>query len=636
MVGRFRHRIATFGLSWRNSAWSWLRGRPKRYTLAGVLLVGLVTWQAMAIPPWKAGERVERESLTFLASDGSIIARRGPAPVEEIDAAALPDHVRHAFIAIEDRRFEDHGGIDVRGLARAMLANLQAGGVVEGGSTITQQYVKNTYLTQDRTFTRKFKEFLLADWVENWMDKDEILSRYLESAYFGAGQTGLTAAAHRYFDVTPQELTLGQAAMLAGVIKAPSNLAPTVDREASRERMEVVLDAMVDAEFITREEADAVEEPELSRGESGDVAAGSWFTDWLLRDIDDGETGEIRTTLDADMQKAAEKAIADARLGRAQAALIAIRPDGRVLAMVGGKDWQPAAFNRALFAERQPGSTFKLFDYLAAFRDGAVPEDRMIDEPIEVDGWKPENGYDGYYGVVNLREAFAWSSNTVAVRVAQTAGYDEVRKAARDLGVHSDLPEAHSLPLGTASMTLAELVGAYAAFAGGSYPVKLYGVEDDFEEPDHRLDRHREWAPMLDLLWYAANYGTGRRAALGYPTFGKTGTTQEGRDALFVGFAGNVVTAVWVGRDDNRPVAGASGGRLPAQIWREFMSGIDLEPMTLPFIAGGRPVEVRKPVRTVRPDPAPRAQSRARGENDRKDRKRRRGPRHTRPTIGMI
>ena len=635
MEGRLRRTADTFALWARQTArpwlgetlWPWLRDRPLRYTLAGAALLLLLAWQAIAIPPWSAGERRGEPSLTFLASDGSIVARRGPAPVEEIDASQLPDHVRHAFIAIEDRRFEDHGGIDLRGLVRATLANMKAGGVVEGGSTITQQYVKNAYLTQDRTFTRKFKEFLLADWVENWMGKDEILSRYLESAYFGGGQTGLTAAAHYFFDTTPQELTLGQAAMLAGVIKAPSNLAPTVDREASLERMEVVLGAMVDAGFITREEADAVEDPEVDKGETGEVAAGSWFTDWLLRDMDDDDSGEVQTTLDADMQAAAEKAIANARLGRAEAALIAIRPDGRVLAMVGGKEWQPEAFNRALFAERQPGSTFKLFDYLAALRDGATPEDVMLDAPLDIDGWQPKNGYKGYYGPVTIREAFAFSSNTVAVRAAQTAGYDEVREAARDLGVHSDLPEADSLPLGTANMTLAELVTAYAAFAGGSYPVKLYGIEDDFDEPDHKLARHDEWAPMLDLLYYAANYGTGKRAALAVPTFGKTGTTQDGRDALFVGFAGNVVTAVWIGRDDNKPVAGASGGRLPAQIWRDFMSEIELEPMALPYIPGGRLEQFREPLREFEPAAERRSQPRRGG---RKDKKKRRGPRHTR------
>ena len=584
-----RVEIKDFPDWWQATGWPWLRDKPLRYTLAAAALAVLVLWQIASIPPWSAGARAASDGLTFLASDGTPIARRGAAPVEEVDASKLPDHVRQAFIAIEDRRFESHGGIDIRGLGRATFANLTAGGVVEGGSTITQQYVKNAYLTQDRTLTRKAKEMLLADWVENWMSKDEILSRYFETAYFGDGQTGLAAAAHHYFDVEPADLSLGQAAMLAGMIKAPSNLAPTVDRKASLERMRLVLGAMVDAEFITQTQADEVADPVVDEGAVEEIAPGSWFTDWLLRDLDEDATGTLQTTLDAAMQAQAERAVAQARLGGAEVALIAIRPDGRVMALVGGKEWQPEAFNRALFAERQPGSTFKLFDYLAAFRDGATPDNTMLDAPLDIEGWQPGNSYDGYRGVMTIREAFAISSNTVAVRAAQTAGYDEVRDAARDLGVHSELTEANSLPLGTSKMTLAELVTAYAAFAGGRYPVKLYGVEDDFEEPDHELDRHGEWAAMLDLLWHSANAGTGRRAALDVPTFGKTGTTQDGRDAIFVGFAGNLVTAVWVGRDDNEPVAGASGGRLPASIWRDFMESVELEPMELPFIAQGKP-----------------------------------------------
>lgn len=575
---------------WRESGWPWLRDQPIRLTAFCAFLLMLLLWETAAAPPWQVGARNEPESLIFLADDGSVIARRGEKPVEEIDAAILPDHVKQAFIAIEDRRFEGHHGIDMLGLARATFANVRAMGVVEGGSTITQQYVKNAYLTQDQTIARKAKEFFLADWIENWMSKDEILSRYLETAYFGDGQTGLTAAARHYFNRRPEKLKLEQAAMLAGMIKAPSKLAPTVNREAAIERMNVVLAAMVDAGFITQEEADATPDPVVDTpAEPEDVPAGNWFTDWISRDLAENATGEIKTTLDRELQALAERAVSQARLGGAEAALIAIRPDGRVVAMVGGTKWQPEAFNRALFAERQPGSTFKLFDYLAALRDGATPDDTMLDAPLDIDGWKPTNGYDGYKGVMTIREAFAISSNTVAVRAAQTAGYDKVREAARDLGVHSDLPEANSLPLGTANMTLAELVAAYAAFDGGRYPVKLYGREEDFEAPETELDPQGEWIPMLDLLWNAANIGTGRAASLSVPTFGKTGTSQDGRDSLFVGFAGNLVTAVWVGRDDNQPIAGNSGGRLPAQIWNYFMSRAELGSNSLPFIASGSP-----------------------------------------------
>ena len=551
--------------------------RPRWLLALCAALLLLVGWQAWMAPPWRVGAPPAPAGVDYLAADGSLLAHRGDQPVAEVDASALPEHVRQAFLAIEDRRFYEHGGVDFRGLARATIENLQAGGVVAGGSTITQQYVKNAFFTQDRTLTRKAQEMLLADWVETWAEKDTILSRYLENCYFGEGQTGLTAAAHHYFSKTPQELSLGEAAMLAGMVKAPSRLAPTVDYDASVERMHVVLDAMVEAGFITREAAQDVPNPELDIGEEEKpLEQAGWFVDWLAADLPEDFEGEVQTTLVPEIQQAAERAVRRARLGGSQVALLAIRPDGRVVAMVGGKEWTPEAFNRATLAERQPGSTFKLFDYFAAIREGMEPDDTITDAPVRIGNWQPRNGYRGYRGEMSLREAFAISSNTAAVRVADRAGLAKVREAARDLGVDAELPEDASLALGSASVTLKEMVAAYAAFAGGRYPVEVYGIEGQGEQPRRALDPQREWAPMLDLLWHAANNGTGRAAALRTPTFGKTGTSQEGRDALFIGFAGDLVTAVWVGRDDNAPVAGNSGGGTPARIWRNFMRNIDL------------------------------------------------------------
>lgn len=549
--------------------------------LAALLLL-LVAWQTWTAPPWRLNDPPLPAGVDLVDARGKLFAHRGPRPSERIDAAKLPETVRGAFLAIEDRRFYEHGPFDWRGLARATLANVREGNVVQGGSTITQQYVKNAFLTHDRTFARKFKELLLADWVENWMSKDEILSRYLEHAYFGAQQTGLAAASRFYFDRKPEELTLGQAAMLAGLVKAPSRLAPTVNRKAARARMRVVLAAMADAGFISEKRAKAERNPQLASSGRPRESAG-WFADWLYARLPDGTSGRIRTTMDPEIQRRAERTVARARLGGAEVALIAMRPDGSVVALVGGRDWQPGAFNRVSQARRQPGSTFKLFDYFAAFRAGARPDDIVFDSPIALGDWRPTNGYRGYRGPMTLRQAFAVSSNTAAVRIARAAGHREVVKAAHDLGVTSALPEgAPSLPLGTATMTLEELAGAYAAFASGRYPVQVHGHVDGAKLPRNRLDRRREWAPMLDLLWEAANVGTGRRAALGLPTFGKTGTSQDGRDALFVGFAGDLLCAVWVGRDDNRPIPGASGGRLPAQIWRNFMSGLRLSSLDLP------------------------------------------------------
>jgi penicillin-binding protein 1A len=550
--------------------------------IAGGLLAALLAWQTWTAPPWRLNSPPKQAGVDLLDADGTLFAHRGPRASERIDAAKLPETVRGAFLAIEDRRFYEHGGIDYRGLARATLANVQAGSVVQGGSTITQQYVKNAFLTHDRTFARKFKELLLTDWVENWMSKDEILSRYLEHAYFGAQQTGLAAASRYYFDRKPEDLSLGQAAMLAGLVKAPSRLSPTSNRSGARARMRVVLGAMATAGFITEAQAKAERNPRTVKTGRAPERAG-WFADWLYQRLPEGTSGRIQTTMEPEIQRRAERTVAQARLGGAEIALIAMRPDGRVAALVGGRDWQAGAFNRVSQARRQPGSTFKLFDYFAAFRAGARPDDVVFDAPIAVGDWRPANGYRGYRGAMTLRQAFAVSSNTAAVRIARAAGHRNVVKAAHDLGVTSALPEgAPSLPLGTATMTLEELAGAYAAFALGRYPVTVHGRADGGKTPPHRLDRRREWAPMLDLLWEAANVGTGRRAAVRLPTFGKTGTSQDGRDALFVGFAGDLVCAVWIGRDDNRPIAGASGGRLPAQVWRNFMSGLRLKPLDLP------------------------------------------------------
>ncbi|WP_218916948.1 transglycosylase domain-containing protein [Croceicoccus naphthovorans] len=567
---------------------------PRWFLALLAALILFIGWETYAAPPWTLGGPPPPQGIDFLATDGTLIAHRGPKTATPVDAAALPDHVRQAFLAIEDRRFYDHGGVDFRGLARATIANLKAGGVVEGGSTITQQYVKNAYLTQDRTFVRKGKEMLLADWIETWMSKDEILSRYLENCYFGEGQYGLVAAANHYFNVTPDELSLGQAAMLAGMVKAPSRLAPTVDYEAAAERMRVVLGAMVYAGFIDQAAADEESDPKVTPGaEEEEGPTGTWFVDWLMQDIDDDFTGTVQTTLEADAQAHAERVVRNARLGGTEVALIAIRPDGAIAAMVGGKKWTPEAFNRAVTAQRQPGSTFKLFDYFAAIREGMTPSTAIEDGPIDLDGWQPRNAYPGYYGPIPLSRAFAISSNTAAIRVAQLAGTDQVIEGARDLGVESDIPETPSMALGTATLTLKELVGAYAAFASGRYPVRPYGIAGQGEAPRHQLDTRREWAPMLTLLYNAANHGTGRSAVIGsQPTFGKTGTSQEGRDGLFVGFAGNMITAVWVGRDDNKPVPGNHGGGNPAQIWKQFMSGVKLEPLALPV----KVKQIRRPV----------------------------------------
>ena len=561
-----------------------LRRAPWGLIAIGAALLTVLGWETWTAPPWRMDEAQRAAGIDLVAADGTVFAHRGPRAPETVDMAKLPDQVKDAFVAIEDRRFYSHGPFDFRGFGRAMWHNLRAGRLIEGGSTITQQYVKNAYLSNDRTFARKFKEVFLADWAETWLTKDEILGGYLQHAYFGDQAWGLVAAAKHYFSKRPEQLTLPEAAMLAGLVKAPSRLAPTNDYHSAAARMRVVLQTMVEDKSVTGTQARAVQPPRLQVTIDTSQARAGWFADWIAAQEGDHAQGRVQTTVDLALQRRAEAVVRRAPLGGAEVALIALRPDGRVVAMVGGRHWQPGAFNRAVQARRQPGSTFKLFDYLAAFRGGLRPDDKVLDAPLTVEDWHPVNGYAGYRGELSVRDAFAISSNLAAVRVTENVGRGAVIKAARDLGVTSPLPPDPTLALGSGTMSLTELAGAYAAFAGGRYPVRLHGLAAQTVVPPAALSRNGEWAPMLDLLWQAANIGTGRRAALAQPTFGKTGTSQDGRDALFVGFAGDLVTLVWVGRDDNKPLPpGSSGGHLPAEIWRAFMGGVPLGKTDIPL-----------------------------------------------------
>jgi penicillin-binding protein 1A len=456
--------------------------------------------------------------------------------------------------------------------------------VREGGSTITQQLAKTNFLSSDRSLRRKAQEVIIAFWLEAWLTKDEILSRYLSSVYFGDGVYGLRAAADHYFDRDPDKLTLAQSAMLAGMVQAPSRLAPTHHLKAAQERSRLVLQTMVDTGAISARRA---RRTKLARpvAQSDKLPSGTYFTDWVAPDAQDAfdsEFGEVRvrTTLDSDLQRMAVRAVSRAAIDDAQAALVAMRPDGRVVAMVGGKSYAESPFNRATQAVRQPGSAFKLFVYLAAMRSGWTPDSLIEDEPLTIDGWTPQNSDGVYRGKITLREAFARSSNAASVRLSEKVGRANVIRTARDLGITSKLPNEPSLALGTGGVSLIELTSAYAAILSGRYPVEARGLEKD--EPQgglaglfsaHRtLNETRDRAAMLDLLWAAANEGTGKRAALRVPTFGKTGTTQDNRDAVFVGFAGDLVVGVWVGRDDDSSLGKISGGTVPARIWRNFMS----------------------------------------------------------------
>jgi penicillin-binding protein 1A len=555
------------------------------YAVSGIFFVTLI-WLIVTAPLSRALEPLDNPAILLVSQEGQPIARRGAIKESPVDVTRLNKLTPAAFVAIEDRRFYSHWGIDPRGIGRAMVANMQAGGVRQGGSTITQQLAKTSFLSSDRSMKRKAQEVIIAFWLEAWLTKDEILSRYLSSVYFGDGVYGLRAASKHYFGREPENLSLAQSAMLAGVVQAPSRLAPTNNLKLAQARSKLVLKAMAETGAISRARARGAS-PARPVYRSSKIPTGTYFADWVApaaRDAFESGFGEVKvkTTLDADLQRLAVRAVSRVATGDTQAALVAMRPDGRVVAMVGGKSYKDSPFNRATQARRQPGSAFKLFVYLAALRAGWTPDSMIDDRPITIDGWTPANSDGVYRGEITLREAFARSSNAATVRLSESVGRANVLRAARELGITTPLPGTPSVALGTAGVSLLELTSAYAAVASGHYPIRARGLPPpDEDEAGHfagllraggRMDSRRDWAPMLDLLYAAANDGTGRRAALSVPTFGKTGTSQDNRDALFVGFAGNLVVGVWVGRDDDKPVGrNVSGGTVPAQLWHNFM-----------------------------------------------------------------
>jgi len=563
----------------KRGRWWWI---SRGFAAVLFLFILLVGWLAFTAPLSKSLEPIAPPQITLLAADGTPIARNGAVVDQPVKVADLPPHVVQAFIAIEDRRFYSHWGVDPRGIARAAWSNLTTGRT-QGGSTITQQLAKFTFLTPEQSLTRKAREALIAFWLEAWLTKDEILERYLSNAYFGDNTYGLRAASLHYFYRQPEKLRPEQAAMLAGLLQAPSRYAPTRNFELARERTRTVIGAMVDAGYLTPEQGRAMPTPRLDVRDGSDLPTGTYFADWALPEArklsDIGYSREtITTTLDSRLQAAARRAVARASLGKAQVALVAMRPNGEVVAMIGGKDYAQSPFNRATQAHRQPGSTFKLFVYLAALEAGMSPSDTIDNSEFEQGSYRPRNAGGHYSDSITLEDAFARSSNVAAVRLFNTVGSEAVIGVARDLGVTSPLAEGDpSLALGTSTMTLLELTSAYAGVAGNEYPVVPRAFKADergwFDwiwEPRHSLSS-REHADIEKMLRAAVNRGTGRAAMLQAPNFGKTGTSQDNRDALFIGYAGDLVVGVWVGNDDNSPLAGVHGGGVPARIWRDFM-----------------------------------------------------------------
>ncbi len=560
--------------------WWWVvRGSAAILALFFVILL----WLAVTAPLSKSLQPIAPPRITLLASDGTPIARNGAIVDAPVDVSKLPPHVVQAFLSIEDRRFYSHWGIDPRGLARAAWSNAFGSSMTQGGSTITQQLAKFTFLTPERSLTRKGREMLIAFWLEARLTKDEILERYLSNVYFGDNVYGLRAASLHYFYRQPERLTLSQASMLAGLVQAPSRLAPTKNPERAAKRARLVLRAMVANKVITQATADATPVARLDVRVRETLPTGTYFADWALpqaRLLTESGYADVRmtTTLDARLQNIARKVVARSGVGSAQIALLAMRPNGEVVAMVGGKSYKDSAFNRVTQAKRQPGSTFKLFVYLAALRNGMTPQTLIADTPINEGAYRPKNSGQRYRGDITLEQAFAQSSNVASVRLYQKVGGKEVEKAARDLGIRSPLTLDQSLALGSSGVTLMELTSAYAGVAGNQWPVEPHAfkreeqgwVEWLFSGP--RAFSGRTHGMLLDLLGATVKDGTGRAARLSIPAYGKTGTSQDNRDALFIGFAGDLVVGVWIGNDDNTPLRGVNGGGLPARIWRDFMA----------------------------------------------------------------
>jgi penicillin-binding protein 1A len=565
--------------------------------LLWTLIVGCVVLGCFALTLPDTGEltRAERRpSLTVLAADGSLLTTYGDLFGQPLTLREMSPYLPKAVIAAEDHRFYRHFGIDPIGLLRAAFANISAGHVVQGGSTISQQLAKNLFLTSERSFSRKIQETLLALWLEHRFTKDQILEIYLNRVYLGAGAYGVDAAAHRYFNKSARRTSLYESAAIAGLLKAPSRFNPTRDRDKTAERTAQVLAKMADSGFVTAAQVNAAMKGGASLAAVAVARpAARYFTDWVAEQLGDfGDAGRhdltVVTTLDTHMQAEAEAAIAEiitrdgGKLAVTQGALVALSPDGAVRAMVGGRDYNQSQFNRATQAQRQPGSAFKPFVYLAGLEAGLQPLDRFVDAPMRIGNWQPRDYTGHYQGEMTLAEGLAQSINTIAVQVAQRAGIGNVVAVARRLGISSPLTPEISLALGTNETNLLELVSAYAPFANGGsavWPHCITEIRDGtgkilFRRAGSGLGRvaSPEFAgTMNEMLSAVISHGTGRAAELPRPAAGKTGTTQDYRDAWFIGYTADLVAGVWLGNDDNTPMKQVTGGSLPAQAWRHFM-----------------------------------------------------------------
>lgn len=524
------------------------------------------------------------------AADGTVIVSLGPSFGRWLDFNAIPDVMVDAMISVEDKRFYSHPGVDPIGVTRGAWRAFQNRGTgrrIEGGSTITQQIARNIFLNNSYSVSRKLREIILALAMERKFSKQQILELYLNKVYFGGGAYGIDAASRKFFGHPATELSLAESAIIAGLVKAPSNYSPTADAAAAIGRAGVVLDVMVETGAISAAERDTADVQSITMAPEPAQNSVRYFTDWALPMLDTmiedtDQPLEVWTTIDLGMQRAATAAIQNNTPGSTQGALVALDRDGAVRAMVGGLDYVNSNYNRATKAERQPGSAFKLFVYLAALEAGYTPDTSIVDEPVDIDGWQPRNSSGRYSGEINIRTAFAYSVNTVAAKLGMDVGFGMVADMARRFGITTPVNTRPAMVLGSSEVRLLDMTRAFASVARKGIAVTPYGITrvttvDGEVLYEHKDDTSRvlvaPWvaAGITDLLQTAVNTGTGRAAQIGRPVAGKTGTTNSNKDGWFMGFSSGITTGVWMGRDDSRAVGGLQGGRAPAAAWAAFM-----------------------------------------------------------------
>ena len=528
------------------------------------------------------------QTIVVRARDGSEIVALGPSYGEWLRSDEIPQVMKDAMVSVEDRRFYSHFGVDVPGLARAGFVALRDGNSVRATSTITQQLARNVFLNSNRTIDRKLREAVLAMALEWKFSKEQILELYLNKVYFGGGAYGIDSASRKFFSHSARDLTTAEAAIIAGLVKAPSRYSPTADAQAAVDRANVVLQQMRKYGAIGADELAAVDLDAVKlKSEEGQDSA-RYFTDWALPQLDlllrndSKEPIEVWTTLDPGMQRAASAAIDANAPGGAQGALVSLDRDGAVLALVGGTDYVKSSYNRATEAQRQPGSAWKLFVYLTALEAGYTPDDGVKDVPVTIDGWSPRNSNGKFAGEVNVRTAFAYSINTVAAQLGNEVGFSSVAGMARRFGITSPINTNPSMVLGTSEVRVLDMTRAFAAVAAGGRSVEPYGITRVVSAGGEVLYRHQApqsqqlvpdyvAAGITDLLQTAVNTGTGRAAQIGRPVAGKTGTTSSNKDGWFVGFSSGITTGVWMGRDDAKAVPGLQGGTAPARAFSSFM-----------------------------------------------------------------